>query len=61
MPNSQLLRSLCAEYLAKLEEGKLEPAEQSTAATLLSDLIRRMQNSLSAYQMPDDTVKVSER
>jgi hypothetical protein len=57
-------RQLCTEYLVKLQEGKLEPAEQGVAAAMLGNYIRILENgcrALNNLTVPDDTVEHSER
>lgn len=48
--NTDLLKTLCNEYLSKLEQGNLEPGEQGTAFTVLNDMIRRLENGRKAIE-----------
>jgi len=41
-------RQMAMEYLAKLEKGRVEPGDQATAAAILGELIRLLENTLRA-------------
>lgn len=43
-------REMAGEYLAKLEKGECEPGDQATAAAILGEWIRLLENTLRAAE-----------
>jgi len=47
-PNTELMKSLTAEYLERLERGQCEVSDQPMAAAILGEYIRRAENMARA-------------
>lgn len=48
--NSEITRRLAHEYIEKLASFSVETADQGTAAIILREYIRRLENTVSAQQ-----------